>query len=105
VIMPLVGEARCVPPPTVRSGVVSLALAALLACGSSALAETISFRAELKGANEQPPVIGNRNRNGDPQTYDTASKKLTWTVNYSGLTGNATGAHFHRPGPADKTRM
>jgi Cu/Zn superoxide dismutase len=87
---------------TVRSGVVSLALAALLACGSSALAETISFRAELKGANEQPPVIGNATGTVTA-TYDTASKKLTWTVNYSGLTGNATGAHFHRPGPADNT--
>jgi CHRD domain len=37
---------------------------------------------------------------GDVQAqYDTASKKLTWTINYSGLTGPATAAHFHGPAP------
>ncbi len=87
---------------TVRSGVIGVAFAALLASGSFALAETISFRAELKGANEQPPVSGNATGTLSA-TYDTASKKLTWAVNYSGLTANATGAHFHGPGPADKT--
>ena len=30
---------------------------------------------------------------------DTASKQLTWTGSTSGLTGDATAAHFH--GPAD----
>jgi CHRD domain len=87
---------------TLRSGVVGAAVAALLACGSFASAETISFRADLKGANEQPPV--NSNATGTlTATYDTASKKLTWTLNFSGLSGNATGAHFHGPGPNDKT--
>ena len=28
-------------------------------------------------------------------TYDDATKTLTWTVEYSGLTGPATAAHFH----------
>ncbi len=32
-------------------------------------------------------------------TYDTASKKLTYTASYKDLTGPATMAHFH--GPAD----
>jgi hypothetical protein len=87
---------------TVRSGVLGVAFAALLACASSALADTLSFRAELKGANEQPPV--NSNATGRlTATYDTASKKFTWTLNYSGLSGNATGAHIHGPGPNDKT--
>jgi CHRD domain len=87
---------------TTRSGIVGLAFAALLASGSFASAETISFRAELKGTNEQPPVSGNASGTLSA-TYDTASKKLTWTVNYSGLSGNATGAHFHGAGPNDKT--
>jgi CHRD domain len=87
---------------TMRSGIVGMALAALLACGSFASAETISFRAELKGANEQPPVSGNA-IGTLTATYDTTSKKLSWTVNYSALTGNATGAHFHGPISNDKT--
>jgi len=85
-----------------RPGVIGVALAALLACGSFALAESISLRADLKGANEQPPVNGNATGTLTA-TYDTAAKKLSWTVNYSGLTGNATGAHFHGAGPNDKT--
>src|SRR5260221_4653301 len=87
---------------TARSFAVGTALAALLACGFFASAETFSFRADLKGANEQPPVSGNATGTLTA-SYDTASKKLTWTVNYSGLTGNATGAHFHGPGSNDKT--
>ena len=35
-------------------------------------------------------------------TYDTVSKKLTWTVTFSGLTGNATMAQFHGPAEAGK---
>jgi len=36
-------------------------------------------------------------------TYDTASKQLSYTVNYSGLSGNATAAHFHGPADTGKT--
>jgi hypothetical protein len=35
-------------------------------------------------------------------TYDTDSKKLEWTVDYSGLTGPAIAAHFHGPAPVGK---
>jgi len=35
-------------------------------------------------------------------TVDTASKQLSWTVNYSGLTGPATAAHFHGPAEIGK---
>jgi hypothetical protein len=34
--------------------------------------------------------------------YDAASKKLTWKLTYSGLSGPATGAHFHGPAEAGK---
>jgi CHRD domain-containing protein len=34
--------------------------------------------------------------------YDAASKKLSWTVTYSGLSGPATAAHFHGPAEAGK---
>jgi hypothetical protein len=35
-------------------------------------------------------------------TYDTASKKLSWQGSYSGMSGNATAAHFHGPAEAGK---
>ena len=34
--------------------------------------------------------------------YDPASKKLSWKVTYSGLSGPATAAHFHGPAKAGK---
>ena len=34
--------------------------------------------------------------------YDPATKKLSWKLSYSGLTGNATAAHFHGPAEAGK---
>jgi CHRD domain-containing protein len=85
----------------VRSGVAALALAALLAAGSPALAETVTFKAELKGTNEVPPN-DSKGTGTVIATYDTASKKLSWKINYSGLTGNATAAHFHGPADRDK---
>ena len=35
-------------------------------------------------------------------TYDPATKMLSWTVTYDGLTGPATMAHFHAPAPEGK---
>ena len=32
--------------------------------------------------------------------YDTVTKKLTWNVTYSGLTGPATAGHIHGPAAA-----
>ncbi len=65
---------------------------------ATAFAQTTTFKADLKGASEVPPTtsqgVGNLSA-----TYDTASKKLTWRGSVSGLSGNATAAHFH--GPAD----
>ena len=34
--------------------------------------------------------------------YDAASKKLTWKLTYTGLSGPATAAHFHGPAEAGK---
>jgi hypothetical protein len=79
-----------------RSSAAALALAAVLASSGFALAEEKHFAADLSGASEVPP-----NDSGGAGTanitYDTDSKELTWTVEYSGLTGPATAAHFHGP--------
>lgn len=73
-----------------RAAVAGCALTLLLAAGP-VFAETVQLKADLKGSGE---AKGNGQMTG---TYDTASKKLTWQGTYSGLTGNATAAHFHGP--------
>ena len=59
----------------------------------------MSFKAALNGPNEVPPTtsegIGTLTA-----SYDTTTKTLTWTLEYSGLTGAATAAHFHGPATA-----
>lgn len=74
-----------------RAAVAGCALTLLLAA-APVFAETVQLKADLKGSGEA--VKGNGRMTG---TYDTASKKLTWQGTYSGLTGNATAAHFHGP--------
>src|SRR6478752_7213752 len=75
-----------------------LALAALLALAPAAFAATENFSADLKAANEVP-ANDSKGAGTLTATYDTASKKLTYTVSYKDLSGPATMAHFH--GPAD----
>jgi hypothetical protein len=76
----------------------TLAAAAVLAAiaGGPALAETMSFKADLKSAPGVSPTTGQGNL---AATYDTESRKLSWKGTVSGLSGNPTAAHFH--GPAD----
>jgi len=61
-----------------------------------AQAETLSFMAMLKGADEVPA-----NDSGGTgmvmAKLDTATKSFTYNVTYSGLTGPAIAAHFHGP--------
>src|SRR5215468_733361 len=45
----------------------------------------------------------NQQRRYRQGSYDTVTNQLTYTVTYSGLTGNATAAHFHGPADPDKT--
>ena len=75
-----------------------LAAAVMLAFAPAAFAATENYAADLKASSEVPAndskASGMLNA-----TYDTASKKLTYTVTYKDLTGPATMAHFH--GPAD----
>jgi hypothetical protein len=71
-------------------------LAALFVASAPCRAETVNLTATLKGSEETPPndTAGTGSLTG---TYDTETKKLTWSVTYSGLTGPATAAHFHGP--------
>ena len=75
---------------------VRLAVLVLLALASSAFAETVTYTAALKGADEVPPN-DTKGTGMVEAKYDTATMKLSYTVTYSGLTGAATAAHFHGP--------
>ena len=83
-----------------RSTLAGLVVAAALAA-VPAFAETTSFKADLKGASEVPPTTSQGVGNVTA-TYDTTSKKLTWKGTVSGLSGNATAAHFHGPAETGK---
>ena len=73
----------------------ALAVGAMLTAGA-ACAEIVHFTTKLDGASETPPKV--TDGKGTAQvTLDTQTKALSWTVDYSGLSGPATMAHFHGP--------
>ena len=69
---------------------------ALLLLASPGFAETLMFKADMKGASEVPPTDSGGTGNA-MVTLDTATRKLAWKITYSGLTGEPTAAHFHGP--------
>ena len=62
----------------------------------AARAETVPFSATLAGASEVPPKT-TAGTGAATASLDTATKMLTYDVEYSGLSGPATAAHFHGP--------
>jgi hypothetical protein len=76
----------------------SLALATV---AFSAPAFADKMKATLNGAAEVPANTTAGTGTADIN-YDPASKKLTWKLTYSGLTGPATMAHFHGPAEPGK---
>ncbi len=76
-----------------------IAVSALLFVSSPLLAETVKLAATLDGAQQSPPVQTDGKGSAE-MTFDTATKKLDWTIDYSGLSGPAAAGHFH--GPAEK---
>jgi hypothetical protein len=80
-----------------RTGFLATLLTATL-ISSGAWAETIRFHAHMDAKSEVPP----KNSAGTGEavaTLDTATKVLSYTITYKGLTGPATMAHFHGPAP------
>jgi hypothetical protein len=74
-------------------------LLALLLIAGTAQAATQTFKATLSGAAEVPPTTG-AGAGAMTATLDSVTRKLTWDLTYSGLTGPAMAAHIH--GPADQ---
>ena len=86
---------------TLRSSLIGIALGALIAGVSPARADMVNFKGDLKASAEVPPN-DSKGTGSFTATYDTGSKKVSWKVNYSGLTGPATAGHFHGPAEAGK---
>jgi hypothetical protein len=76
-----------------------LALGAAVAFAGPAFAD--KMKATLDGTSEVPPNTSAGKGTADLD-YDAASKKLTWKLTYTGLSGPATAAHFHGPAEAGK---
>jgi hypothetical protein len=77
-----------------RFGLVSLLAVGALAMAPGVFAETLHYTAVLDGEHETPPNETTGTGTADV-SFDTDT--LSWSVNYSGLTGPATMAHFHGP--------
>ncbi|MGI8524807.1 MAG: CHRD domain-containing protein [Pseudolabrys sp.] len=81
-----------------RSSMTALACATALAIASPAMAAMVNMKADMKASSEVPPN-DSKGSGAVTATFDSASKKLTWKGNYSGLSGPATAAHFHAGEP------
>jgi CHRD domain-containing protein len=79
----------------------SAAGAVLLASASPSFAAPVQFKADLKGSSEVPPNT-TTGSGSVTASYDPATKQLTWSGTYSGLSGPATAAHFHGPAEPGK---
>ena len=79
----------------------ALAGLVLLAGAPALRAAPMNIKGELTSTAETPPndSKGTGTLTGN---YDPATKKLTYSVDYAGLTGPATAAHFHAPAPIGK---
>jgi CHRD domain len=85
-----------------RAAIAMTALAFVLAASTgTALAKSESFTVALTGATQVPPVE-TAGKGTAALTYDPATREVTWSVTYSGLSGPATMAHFHGPAAAGK---
>jgi hypothetical protein len=62
----------------------------------AAHAATIHFKAHLKGSSEVP-ANSTAGTGALTATLDTSTNELKYHVDFSGLTGDATAAHFHGP--------
>lgn len=85
--------------PKTDTMLATLALGITVALAGPAFAE--KMKATLDGKSEVPPTTSSGKGTADID-YDAATKKLTWKVTYSGLTGPATAGHFHGPAEAGK---
>ncbi|MFH1345679.1 MAG: CHRD domain-containing protein [Pseudomonadota bacterium] len=82
---------------TARTMLATLALGAAFAFAGPAFADKMKVTLDGKAAANTSAGKGTADLD-----YDAASKKLSWKLTYSGLTGPVTAAHFHGPAEAGK---
>jgi hypothetical protein len=80
---------------TKRLVLAAAAALALTAC-ASVHSDTVRLGGSLSGAQEVPAVSTAATGTLDA-TFDKSSRKLAYTVTYTGLSGPASAAHFHGP--------
>ena len=69
-------------------------LLAAVAAWPAAHAAVTTYKANLSGASEVPPVAGGGS--GTAQvSVDSATKEISWRVDYSGMSGPVAAAHIH----------
>jgi len=81
-----------------RHSLLAALATAAIAAAAPAYADMEKFKADLTGPGEVPPT-SSKGAGSIEASYDTATKTLTWSGSYSGLTGPETAAHFHGPAP------
>src|SRR5262249_18806988 len=87
---------------TIRMALIfTVAAGMLLSAGGASMAANVKYKANMKGSSEVPPTDSSGTGKASV-TYDTKSKKLSWVVTYSGLSGEPTAAHFHGPAAPGK---
>jgi hypothetical protein len=75
--------------------------AVLLGAATPSIAAPVNYKATMNGATEVPPNQS-AGTGTVTATFDPATKELTWSGSFSGLTGPATAAHFHGPAEPGK---
>jgi hypothetical protein len=83
-----------------RPALAAATLSTLPFTGLPAFADMVAYKAVLNASTEIPANDSKCAGTVDV-AYDAASKKFSWTINYSGLSGPATAAHFHGPAATD----
>jgi len=82
-----------------RDAILMACVTGVAAWAVAAEAAPETFKVALTGAQQVPPVqtagVGTAEL-----SYDPATRVVTWSVTYSGLSGPATMAHFHGPAAA-----
>jgi len=74
-----------------------LGIGMLAACGGSKTTapNTVTYKANLSGANERPNATTSTGTGTWIGTLNTQTNVLTYTLNYTGLSTNSTASHIH----------
>ncbi len=79
-----------------RLGLLGVALLASACTNLTSDAHLVALSTTLKGDQEVPPVMSMGQGQLDA-VLDRRTRQLRWKLEYTGLTGPATAAHFHGP--------